>query len=660
MSDGIITLEPGHDACCCPAGCGAPVPDHAGHSLETHGVGLPLRLGAALLMLAWLTQLAHQAAVAQILYAAAVAAGGWPLLRGVWRSLRTRALGMELLMSVAVAGACALGDVGEAATLVVLYNAAEAIEAASVRRSRRAIAGLLQLLPDRVLLRRVHDSGDSVWDEADATEARTGDQFMVRAGERIPLDGRIVAGTSHVDQAPVTGESIPVAKTTGDEVFAGSLNGRGVLEAIALRPAGDSTVARIARLVEAAASGQSRRQNTVEKFARYYTPVVFGAAAVAALVPPLFGVPWPAALYRALALLVAACPCAFVISGPMAAYCALAAAARRGIFIRGSAALENLARVRAFAFDKTGTLTQGKPQVTDFVLLNRAAEADVLRAAASLEARSDHPLAQAVVEYAGARAATPITVTDVVEQEGHGIRGTIDGREYRVGTRQFSAAHDGWSPSGRNAVDALEQRGRSVALVARGTELLAAIGFADTMRPEAAAALSQLGERGIVANIVLSGDNPAAVDEAVRQVGASGGHGALLPEHKLQAIDDLAARYGAVAMVGDGINDAPALARADVGIALGLSGADIAVKAADVTLLGNDLGQLPRALDIARHARRVITQNIALALALKLIFIAGLAVNVWGAFSLYGGVIADMGATLLVTATALRLLRLRD
>jgi Cd2+/Zn2+-exporting ATPase len=617
---------------------------------------------------AWITTRFNVVALWSIaLYALSVATGAWPLLRGAWRALTARSLDMNVLMSIAVVGACVLSDWGEAAALVFLYAVSEWLEEASVHRSRHAITGLMKLAPPRALVRR--DSlaastqsavaldglveNDLV--EIDAAEVQVGQVFVVRSGERIALDGVVVAGHSDVDQAPVTGESLPVEKCAGDEVFAGTLNGTGVLDVRALRPAHEGTTARIARLVIEAQGQKSKRQRTLEKFALRYTPCVLAVATLVALVPPLaFHAPWHDSILRALALLVAACPCAFVLSGPVASICALSHAARQGILVRGGAALESLAQVRAIAFDKTGTLTQGSPVVRDFITLNGVEPQQALAIAASLEAQSEHPLARAVVAYARKQKAEHLSVSEAQELGGRGLSGIVRGRRYQIGRAELFESSG--SPVD-SALSSLRNSGRSIALLGDEHGPTAAFGFCDSIRPEARRVLEQLKEQGLETRVILSGDNEAAVRDVASEVGADEWRAALLPKDKLDAVRALSLQYDRVAMVGDGINDAPALAVADIGVAMGVAGTDAAIEAADVALMSDDLQKLPQAITIARHARAVIIQNVGIALVMKAIFVAGLFLNLWGEYQLIGGVIADTGATLLVTANALRLLR---
>ena len=612
--------------------------------------------------------------VSMVFYGAVVALGGWPLARGAVRAFRERSLDINLLMSAAVVGAALLGEWGEAAALVWLYAVAMRVEERSLSRARGAIDALISLAPSRVLRFERDD-----WIEADAASVRVGERFLTRAGERVALDGVLLSPLAQLDESPVTGESLPVEKRAGDAVLAGTLNVGDALEAQATRPASQGTAARIARLVEEAGANASPRQLATERFAKRYTPLVFATAVLVALVPPLFfGAGWHDSIYRALALLVAACPCAFILGGPVATWCALAALSRRGVLARGGAALEALAAARTFAFDKTGTLTRGAPVVTAFEVLPHSGigEAQLLAIAAGLETRSTHPLARAVLDLASARGVTAAPVSDSSESRGVGVRGTVAGERFRIERVDEPSEH------ADNPIDEaawqrareLRAAGQSLALLSReiegeadgeaaAREPLALFGFADEVRAEAREALRDLKALGIKSTVILSGDHANVVAGMARSVGADVWRADLTPADKLDAVRELE-RAGHAAMVGDGINDAPALAGASVGIAMarrgdgGESGAsDIALEASGITLLRADLRALPAAVALARRTHRVIMINIALALGLKGGFVLGVLLGWWGHDYLVGGVISDAGATLLVTLNALRLLR---
>lgn len=599
-------------------------------------------------------------------YIAVVVLGGWPLGRGAVRACQKRSLDMNLLMSVAVIGAGALGEWGEAAALVWLYAVAARVEERSLSRARNAISALLSLAPSRVLRR--DPSGQ--WIEVDAHAVRVGEHFLTRAGERVSLDGELLSPLAQLDESPVTGESLPIEKGVGEAVLAGTLNVGDALEARATRPASQGTSARIARLVEEAGANASPRQRATERFAKRYTPVVFALAIVVALVPPLLlGAPWHHSIYRALALLVAACPCAFVLSGPVATWCALATLSRRGVLARGGASLEALAAARTFAFDKTGTLTRGTPVVTQFEILPHPdfERAQLLSIAAGLETRSTHPLARAVLDLASAENVTAAPISHSSERRGVGISGTVAGQRFRI--ERLSERDDETGTLAQKA-RAMRAAGQSVALLSRGledelpSEPLALFSFADELRPEAREALQALKALGLRETVILSGDHENVVASVAQSVGMTGWRAGLSPEAKLEAIRALEREGGGAAMVGDGINDAPALAGASVGIAMARRGkngengaaSDIALQASDITLLRADLRALPEAVRLARRTHRIIAANIVLALGLKGGFVTGVLLGWWGHDYLVGGVISDVGASLLVTLNALRLL----
>lgn len=617
-------------------------------------------VSVAFALLGWLSGfIGVPSLIQRILYALAIAPGAWPLLLGAGRALRGLRLDMSVLMCIATAGACALGDWAEAATLVILYSLAERIEAACLHRSRAAINKLAELSPAKVLVRCCDESIGSEYEERNAANVQPGTIFMVRAGERVALDGVVVSGASHLDQSAITGESWPAAKAVGDEVFAGTLNGNGALEVRATRPAAEGATARIAHLVQAAERDRPARQRLLEKLALWYTPVVIVAATFVAVAPPLLHLAtWPHAIYTALSLLVAACPCALLLGGPITTICALSSAARNGVLIRGGAALETLAAICAIAYDKTGTLTHGRPQVTHFTPLNGLSHDHLAGIAATLESRSSHPLAVATVDYAQARDISLDAASDIREVQGRGVSGTIDGVRYCFGRRDAEFHNIVLSDDAAPAVGQMETDGHSVAVLSDSTKMLAAVGYADAPRPEAQSAFAELRKLGIEAQVILSGDTAKTVAHVAEAVGADKGQSNLLPEDKVAAVRRLREQHGTVAMVGDGINDAPALAAADVAVVLGMRGTDAALDTADVVLMADNLFRLPLALRLARRARRVLMENYALAVAMKLAFVIGLLGGAWGHFGLIGGVIADVGATVLVTVNGLRLLRL--
>jgi Cd2+/Zn2+-exporting ATPase len=600
------------------------------------GLALQLR-GAASLV--WL-----------LLYASAVGLAGTQTARRAWTSITARRLDIHVLMMVAVAGAIALGDWAEGASVVFLFALAQVLESRAMERARGAIRALMDLAPAEALVRR---DGSECTVPIDAVTV--GDIVVVRPGEKIPLDGQVHAGESHVNQAPITGESVPVHKVPGDEVFGGAINGRGVLDVQVTRLRRDSTLARIIHLVERAQAQRAPSQTFVDRFARVYTPIVLVLAVAIAVVPPVFfGAAWSAWIYRSLVLLVISCPCALVISTPVSIVSALAAAARKGVLIKGGARLERLAGVRCVAFDKTGTLTKGRLKVTDVVPLNGAQPAEILALAASLESRSEHPIGRAIVDRAAADGVALARVDRVEALPGLGAQGQLAARTIVVGSHRLIEERGWCGPEVERATEALAARGQSTVVVAADGQAIGVIGVADEVREGAQDTVEMLGRHGIEHVVLLTGDHELAARALARSVGISDYRSALLPEQKLAAVEALRARYGALAMVGDGVNDAPALAAADVGIAMGVAGTDAALETADVALMADELAKIPYALRLSRATVRNIRVNVGFSLALKAVF---LVLALTGQATLWMAVLADMGASLIVIGNALRLLR---
>ncbi|HYI16726.1 MAG TPA: cation-translocating P-type ATPase [Thermomicrobiales bacterium] len=582
-------------------------------------------------------------------YAAAVVVGGVPLARKGLRVLRTtHSLDINLLMTIAVIGAVAIGEWFEAATVVFLFSLGEALEGYAMDRVRRSVRSLLALAPPVALVRR-----GAAEAELPVSEVAVGETVIIRSGERVPLDGVVVGGMSSVDQSSLTGESLPVGKEPGDPLFAGTMNGSGPLTMQVTRLAGDSSVARIIRLVETAQAQRAPVQRVVDRFARVYTPAVIAIATLVAVVPPLFGASWIEWFSRALVLLVISCPCALVLSTPISIVSALSAAARNGVLIKGGAILERIGAVDTVAFDKTGTLTTGRPSISRVTPITAPDEAAVLALAATLERHSEHPLGRAVVQAAQDRDLNVDEATDERVIHGAGLIGVVNGVEYRIGSaRLFDNAALGVDVT--RAVSEIENDGGTAVLVGTADSIDGVIGFADTLRPDAMSALSALHAAGVRKVVILSGDREGAVDSIASAAGIDEARSGLLPEEKLAAIGELRERGGVVAMVGDGVNDAPSLAAADVGIAMGVAGTDAAVETADIALMGDDLRGLAATIRMGRRAKRIVTANIALSLGTKAIFL-GLAVS--GSATLWMAIAADLGTSLLVIANGMRLLR---
>ena len=588
---------------------------------------------------------------------AAIAAGGLPTLRKGWLAFKSLTLNINVLMSLAVIGALAIGQWPEAAMVVVLFSIAETIESMSLPRVRRAVRGLLSIAPDPATVR----TAAGVWETVPAASVAVGALVRVKPGERIALDGVVEDGESAVDQAPITGESMPVEKRHGDTVFAGTVNEHGVLDVRVTAASGASTLARIARVIEETRSRQAPTQRFIDRFARWYTPAVVLVALGVAAVPPLaYGAPGAPWVYKALVMLVIACPCALVISTPVTVMSGLAAAARRGILVKGGEFIEAGARLRVLALDKTGTLTRGVPAVTETEAVAAARPDDVLVLAASLNAHSAHPLAHAL------RAAAPAgrmmrMVRNGAALPGRGVRGDIGGTPHYLGNGRLLDAHAATvdaaqAAQARAIMERLEAQGRTAVVLFAGDRVLGVIGLADTLRPEAAEAVRHLAEQG-VRTVILTGDNAVTARTVAAAAGVVDYRAGLLPEDKLGAIEQLQSAHGATGMVGDGINDAPALARADIGFAMGAAGSDTAIETADVALMDDDLRKLPLFIGLSRATRRVLVQNIALALAIKAVFF-GLALG--GMATLWMAVFADVGGSLLVVANGLRLLRMDE
>ena len=583
-------------------------------------------------------------------YAAAIASGGVYSVRRALHAARSLALDINVLMLVAVAGAMVLGQWGEGACVVFLFALAQLLEARAMERARGAIRALMDLAPSEALVRR-----DGVEQQMPIDAVRVGDHVVVRPGEKIPLDGRVSDGHSYVNQAPVTGESLPIEKLVGDEVFAGTINGRAALEVRVDRLRGDSTLARIIHLVERAQSQRAPSQTFVERFARVYTPAVLVLAVLVAVVPPALGAgTWSGWVYRALVLLVISCPCALVISTPVSIVSALAAAARKGVLLKGGAHLERLADVRCVAFDKTGTLTKGELHVVGVTPLNGLPPERVLQLAASLELRSEHPIGRAIVAHAEEQRVPLESVQTFESLPGFGAEAIVGSSRVVLGSHRLFEDRGICSAEVDAQMERLASDGRSMVIVGAGAEPIGIISVADRVRESARDAVQLLREQGIAHVALLTGDHEPAARTLAASVGIDEVRSGLLPQDKVTAVEALRARYGTLAMVGDGINDAPALAAADVGIAMGVVGSDAALETADVALMSDELLKIPYAVRLSRATVRNIHANIAFSLALKGAF---LVMAVLGYATLWMAVVADMGASLIVIANALRLLR---
>ena len=619
--------------------------------------GLP-RIGAAL-VLALAAEAVHAlapggwAAVGMGLAVAAVLLSGLSTyLKGV-NALRRGRLNISALMAVAVTGALLIGQWPEAAMVMALYALAEHLEARAVDRARGAIGGLLQMAPDTVEQR----AADGTWQAVAAAEVPVGAVMRVKPGARLALDGVVTAGQSAIDQSPVTGESLPVDKAPGDAVYAGTLNQSGVLEVRVTAAAQDTQLARIIHAVEQAQSERAPTQAFIDRFAAVYTPAVFVLAlGVALLGPWLAGWTWLTAIYKALVLLVIACPCALVIATPVTVVSALANAARRGVLVKGGVYLENARRLKAVALDKTGTLTEGKPVLVASEILSKTElSAHVLPAAAALSAQSDHPVSRAIAQGLASQDVTAGEVTQFIDRPGSGVEGVVSGQRLRLVSVRALEGTDLVTAELTERLAVHQAAGRSVSLLVSDTEVLALFAVADTLKDHAPDAVRELHALG-VKTVMLSGDHAAAAQAVAAAAGVAEAHGQLLPADKLTRIAELQARSGPTAMVGDGINDAPALAAADIGVAMGAAGTDTAMEAADVVVMNDDLRRLPGLIRLSRRTHAVLWQNIALALGIKAVF---LVLALAGSATMWMAVFADMGASLIVVANGLRLLRAR-
>jgi Zn2+/Cd2+-exporting ATPase len=587
----------------------------------------------------------------RIIALVAVIAGGYRMVDRAWRSLRSFTLNIHFLMTVAVVGALVVGEWPEAAMVVFLFALAELIEARSLARARNAIRGLMELAPDSVTTLR-----GLGWQEVPVREVEAGEIVRIRPGERLALDGRVKHGYSAVDQAAITGESIPIEKREGDDVFAGSINVAGSFDYEVTRIAAESTVSQIAQLVEKAGANKATAERFIDRFARRYTPAMLIIAIVVAIVPPfVLGEPLGDWVYRGLVLLVIGCPCALVISTPVTIVSGLAAAARRGILIKGGAVIEAGRDLVGIAFDKTGTLTEGRPAVTDVVPLDGMSSEQLLHIAAAVEGKSEHPIASAIVaahrQMHGAH--DDAVVTDFLALTGRGASARVDGELVVVGNHRLAHDLDVCSPAVEERLAKLEAEGKTTILVMSDRRALGVIGVADTVRSSSAAAIAELHELGLK-TYLLTGDNAKTARSIAELAGIDDVRADLLPVDKINAIIELQDRLGPIGMAGDGINDVPALAQSSVGFAMGVAGSHIALETADVALMEDNLLKLPEFIRLARYVRRVLWQNIGIALGLKFIFFA---LAVAGHATLWMAVFADMGASLIVVFNGLRLLR---
>ncbi|WP_408633440.1 heavy metal translocating P-type ATPase [Mycolicibacterium arenosum] len=652
--------------------------DHGGHD---HGHGgifgerselVFAGLSGTLLLAGWLlaTFADTPRTVELVVYSLAFFFGAFFTVQEAYASVRQGRFEIDFLMLISAAGAAALGEVAEGALLLFLFSVGHALEGYAMGRARRAIEALAELAPKTALVRR-GGTGDTV--EVPVADVRVGDIVVVRPNMRLAADGFVVAGTTSIDQAPVTGESVPVDKgpvpdvaaataspdlvDASARVFAGTINGAGAIEIQVTRLAGDSTLARVVRLVAEAQTKTTSTQRFTDRFQRIFVPAVLVGVVLLLFAGLVVDEPFTATVYRALAVLVAASPCALAIATPSAVLSAVARAARAGILMKGGAALEELGRVEVLAFDKTGTLTEGRPRIADVIATEGATEAELLTIAVAVEEQSDHPLARAIVRDGRERLAEAVVprATDVRALIGRGIAASVDGVEVRIGKSDLFTESDQHPPTELAAeVERLEQAGRTTMLVRAGNRWLGVIGLMDVPRPEASTVIRQLTGLGIGNTVMLSGDNQRVADAVAAEVGVAYARGDLMPEDKVAEIALLRERYGRVGMVGDGVNDAPAMAGASVGIAMGAAGSDVALETADVALMADDLKALPFAVNLSRRSSRIIKQNLWASLGIVAILIPATILGL----GIGPAVLIHEGSTLIVVANALRLLGL--
>lgn len=589
-----------------------------------------------------------------LLFGISILVGGYPLFKVGIRNLFKLEFDMKTLMTVAIIGAAIIGEWGEGAVVVFLFALSEALEGYSMDKARESIRSLLDIAPKKAIVRRGTQEL-----ELDVEDIRINDILLIKPGQKIAMDGEVVRGQSSINQSTITGESIPVLKVVGDEVFAGTLNEEGALEVRVTKRVEDTTIAKIIHLVEEAQAERATTQAFIDKFAKYYTPSIMVIALLIVLIPPLFlGGDWSEWIYRGLAVLVVGCPCALVISTPVAIVTAIGNAAKMGVLIKGGIHLEEAGRLNVIAFDKTGTLTKGTPEVTDILTFNEKSEKEILGISMAIEKFSQHPLASAIIRKAELQG---ISQADYLAEDfqsitGKGATASIQKVTYYIGSPSLFDELMIVSPAINEQVRALQTQGKTVMLVGTGEHIIGLIAVADQVRESSKQVLEQLESIGIRKTIMLTGDNEATGQAIGNLVGINEVKAELLPQEKLEAIKSLRAQYGKVAMVGDGVNDAPALAAATVGIAMGGAGTDTALETADIALMADDLKQLPYTIKLSRKALAIIKQNILLALGLKIL---ALLLIIPGLLTLWMAILADMGATLIVIINSLRLLKVR-
>ncbi|WP_342514238.1 heavy metal translocating P-type ATPase [Sporosarcina sp. FSL K6-1522] len=589
----------------------------------------------------------HPVAIA--FFAVAIVVGGASIFKTGLKNLVRFEFDMKTLMTIAVIGAAIIGEWREGAVVVFLFAVSEALEAYSMNKARQSIRQLMDIAPPTAIVKR----GEALVELA-TEDIIVGDILIVKPGQKIAMDGTVLTGSSTVNQAAITGESIPVLKEMGDGVFAGTLNEEGALEVKVTKLVGDTTIAKIIHLVEDAQAEKAPSQKFVDQFAKYYTPTIIVLAFLIAIVPPLFGGDWSTWIYQGLAVLVVGCPCALVVSTPVAIVTAIGNAARQGVLIKGGVHLEETGRLDAIAFDKTGTLTKGYPEVTNFLLSEGVEKAQLLGAVAAVEEMSQHPLAKAVTNYARENGATMSVATNFQSVTGKGVYADVEGKRVYVGSLSWAEELSSLPSDMLQQAAILQREGKSVMAIVMDTDFGGLLAVADPVREESQIVLQKLKDIGIRHTVMLTGDHQTTAEAIAEKLGVEDVRAGLMPEDKLTAIKQLSAQYGRVAMVGDGINDAPALAASSVGIAMGGAGTDAALETADIALMADDLEKLPYTMKLSRKTLRIIKENIMFALGLKIV---ALLLIIPGWLTLWIAIFADMGATLLVVLNSLRLLR---
>jgi Cd2+/Zn2+-exporting ATPase len=624
-------------------------------SLKKYSV---LLVSAAFIIVGYLSQTLYgaESISTMLAFLAAIVIGGFSLFKVAIKNLFSLDFDMKTLMMVAIIGAAMIGEWSEGAVVVILFAISEALERYSMDQARQSIRSLMDLAPKEALVRR---NGKEVSIHVD--DIQMGEIMIVKPGQKVAMDGIIVNGSSSLNQAAITGESVPVEKTVGDEVFAGTLNEEGLLEVRVTKLVADTTIAKIIHLVEEAQAERAPSQAFVDQFAKYYTPTIMIIAGLVAIIPPLlFDASWSKWIYQGLSVLVVGCPCALVISTPVSIVTAIGNAARNGVLIKGGVYLEEAGALQAIAFDKTGTLTKGTPVVTDYKIFANRDERELFSIITALEYRSQHPLATAILKKAEQDAISykEIVVQDFTSITGKGIKGSVEGTEYCIGSpKLFEEVALFTTQDYRMEIERLQNQGKTVMMIGSNQEILAILAVADEVRDTSKQVIKKLHELGLKKTIMLTGDNEATANEIGKQVGVSDIKAELMPQDKLDYIKELRKEYQKVAMIGDGVNDAPALAAATVGIAMGGAGTDTALETADIALMGDDLTKLPFTIKLSRKTLGIIKQNIIFSIGIKLM---ALVLVVPGWLTLWIAIFADMGATLLVTLNSLRLLKIKD